>query len=265
MSADIEGIAGISHWDEARKTEPDYQEFRERMTAEVVAACEGAIAAGARDILIKDAHGTGRNIIAEALPEQARLIRAWSGHPLSMVQELDASFAAVLMLGYHAKAGSADNPLAHTLSLDVQQIVLNGEIMSEFLMHAYAAALQGVPVAFLSGDAGIVADVGALHGAIHTVTTSQGIGESTVSIAPALARRRIRDGVQSALARDLDACRLELPAHFEVEVHYRKPTSAYRTQHYPGARLIGPRAIGFACDDYFEVLRLILFTVLGRI
>src|SRR3954463_14728745 len=56
ISADIEGIAGITNWDEARKDHPSYAEFREEMTNEVLAACEGAIAAGATEILIKDAH-----------------------------------------------------------------------------------------------------------------------------------------------------------------------------------------------------------------
>lgn len=265
ISADIEGVAGITHWNEARKSEPDYLEFRRRMTAETVAACEGAIAAGADEILIKDAHGTGRNIEAEALPACARLIRGWSGSPLAMVQELDASFSAVLMIGYHAKAGSADNPLAHTLSLDVQRIVLNGELLSEFLMHTYAAALFEVPVAFLSGDSGIVADVQALNPAIATLATSTGIGESTVSMAPVHARERIRAGVEQALRRDLAACRVALPDRFAVEIHYRKPTSAERTAHYPGARRTGACSIGFECEHYYEVLRLILFTVLGRI
>jgi hypothetical protein len=41
ISVDIEGAAGIAHWDEAAKRHGDYPEFRERMTAEAVAACEG--------------------------------------------------------------------------------------------------------------------------------------------------------------------------------------------------------------------------------
>src|SRR5262245_7465095 len=69
ISADIEGIAGITDWEEATKTHGTYGEFREEMTNEVVAACEGAITAGATEILIKDAHGTGRNIIASRLPD----------------------------------------------------------------------------------------------------------------------------------------------------------------------------------------------------
>ena len=101
ISADIEGTAGITHWDEADRNNPAYPEFREAMTREVVAACEGAIAAGATDILIKDAHDSGRNIHVSQLPECARIVRGWSGHPYSMVQELDESFDALVLIGYH--------------------------------------------------------------------------------------------------------------------------------------------------------------------
>ena len=99
ISVDIEGCAGITHWDEARKTHADYPEFREQMTREAVAAIDGARAAGATEILVKDAHSSGRNLITAMLPEDVRLIRSWAGHPLCMVQELDESFDAVLMIG----------------------------------------------------------------------------------------------------------------------------------------------------------------------
>ncbi len=47
ISADIEGITGITDWDEADLAKPGNAEFRQRMTAEVVAACEGAVVSGA--------------------------------------------------------------------------------------------------------------------------------------------------------------------------------------------------------------------------
>src|SRR6478736_2093084 len=127
ISVDIEGVAGITHWDETNKAHADYAEFREEMTRETIAAIEGAEAAGAREILIKDAHETGRNLITSMLPGHVRLIRSWAGHPLCMVQELDASFDAVMMVGYHAAAGSEGNSLAHTLSLDAAEIRINGK------------------------------------------------------------------------------------------------------------------------------------------
>src|SRR5512142_1232397 len=102
ISADIEGITGTTHWDETEKKHADYAEFREQMTAEVVAACEGALAAGASEIWVKDAHDSARNIIAGRLPREARLLRGWSGHPYLMMDQLDKTFQACLMIGYHS-------------------------------------------------------------------------------------------------------------------------------------------------------------------
>ena len=106
ISADMEGITGVTHWDEVEHEKPlAYNQFQERMTNEVLAACNGANDVGAKEIWVKDAHYFGRNILAEKLPANVRLIRGWSGHPYSMVQELDESFDALLMLGYHSMAG----------------------------------------------------------------------------------------------------------------------------------------------------------------
>jgi D-amino peptidase len=259
ISADIEGTAGITHWDEADKTHPTYMEFRERMTDEVVAACEGAIVAGAKDILIKDAHDSGRNIIASRLPDCARLIRGWSGHPFSMVQELDESFDALLFVGYHAKAGSDDNPLAHTLRLRIMHLAINGEIAPEFQIYSYAAALVKVPAVFLSGDSGICNDAQRINPDIVTVPVSRGIGPSTLSIAPSLALKEIRAGVTRALQGDRAACRLTLPKHFTLEIKYTTPVDAYRASWYPGAKHSAPRTVQFEADDYFEILRAIKF------
>ena len=82
ISVDIEGVAGITHWDEAEKNHVDWQEFREIMTREAIAAVEGAKAAGATDIWVKDAHDSGRNLITSMFPAEVTLIREWSGPSL---------------------------------------------------------------------------------------------------------------------------------------------------------------------------------------
>ena len=64
ISADIEGITNVTHWDETDLEKAEFTAAREQMTAEVAAACEGALEAGATDILVKDAHGDARSIIA---------------------------------------------------------------------------------------------------------------------------------------------------------------------------------------------------------
>ncbi len=121
---------------------------------------------------VKDAHQTGRNLILSNLPDYVRIIRGWSGHPLLMMQELDESFAAVMFTGYHDKAGTDKNPLAHTFT-GKARLWLNGEPASEFTINAHAAAMFGVPIAFLSGDAGICADAARLVPGIETLAVSQ--------------------------------------------------------------------------------------------
>ena len=241
------------------KPQADDAEFQERMTQEAVAACDGALAAGATEIWIKDAHGSGRNIRQEALPVEAVLIRGWSNHPLGMVQELDETFAVVGMVGYHAPAGSAQNPLAHTLTGDFALMTLNGVVVSEYLLHTYAANMLGVPVGFLSGDHRICALGTELNPSLVSVATNRGVGESVIAMHPHMARTQIRAGVESAFSGDLDRHRVDLPEHFDFRLRFHQPKLAYQRSFYPGAWLEGEDTVAFSTDDYFEVLRLIRF------
>lgn len=255
ISSDIEGTAGITSWDEAEKAHADYKEFRDLMTGEVLAAVEGAMAAGAREIVLKDAHDSGRNILTEALPDCVKIVRGWSGHPLSMVQEIDDSFDAVVFTGYHSRAGSEGNPLAHTMNLELGEVRLNGVPASEFHLHATAAGYYGVPAVFLSGDQGICADAERLNPGIETVATMEGIGRSTFSIAPKLARAKIKEGVKRALSGNRAACLLKPAAETVMEVFFTNPVSAYKAAFYPGAQHVGNRTVRFAHSDFFEIMR----------
>lgn len=257
ISVDIEGCAGITHWDEATKTHPDYAEFRDIMTGEALAAIEGARAAGAREILVKDAHSTGRNLLIDRFPADVKVIRAWAGHPFCMVQGLDDSFDAVLMIGYHAAAGSEANALAHTLSLDASEIRLNGRVASEFLIHALAAATVGVPVVFVSGDAGLMTEIEGVDPAIGRCAVKEGSGASTISMTPEGARTAIRDGVKAALKGAKKAAPLALEPSYTLDITYADPNLATRHQHYPGARHFGGRTIRMETDDYMNVLRML--------
>ena len=259
ISVDIEGAAGITHWDEAAKPHRDYAEFRERMTAEAVAACEGALAAGAKEIWVKDAHGSGRNILGERLPAEARLIRGWSGHPYDMLQELDKSFDAVALVGWHGPASHPNNPLSHTLTGFYGKMTLNGEPCSEYLLHAHIAALTGTPVVFLSGDNGICELARATNPEIHTVETNIGHGESVISIQPALARDRIRETLKAALKSDLSAHAQPGAAHYELRMRFKHHGKAYKNSFYPGARLADPETVAFDCADLLDIMRILNF------
>lgn len=259
ISADIEGITGVTHWDETDLDKAEYASAREQMTAEVVAACEGALQAGATEVWVKDAHDSARNILASRLPHEAKLIRGWAPHPLMMVQELDETFQAAAFIGYHSRAGSNTSPLAHTMTGAYVRLAINGREASEFLVNAYAAAMLAVPLVFVSGDRGLCEEVRGFNPAIGTVAVKEGIGNSTVSIHPELGVARIREGMASALHGDLSKCRGTLPAHFAVDLQYRDHTKAYQHSFYPGAELKDPVTVHFEHERYFEVLRFLYF------
>jgi D-amino peptidase len=261
LSTDIEGITGTTHWDEANKAHADYAEFQKQMTAEVAAACEGALEAGATEVWIQDAHDSARNILAAKLPRQTRLLRGWSGHPYLMMSGIDSSFSAAAMIGYHARAGAKANPLQHTLTGQVMFIKINDSYASEFMINAYTAALEDVPVVFVSGDAGLCAEADALVPNLSTVAVKEGLGNSTASIHPATAVEQIRAGMIQALTDGPEHCRLTLPEHIQVEIGYKGYDVAYKKSFYPGARLADGYTLHFESNDYFEVLRLFAFVL----
>ncbi|SHK04070.1 M55 family metallopeptidase [Paramaledivibacter caminithermalis] len=262
ISADIEGITGVTSWSETDKGHADYSDFVKQMEKEVCAACKGAIKAGAKEILIKDAHDSGRNINPAVLPRDVKLIRGWSGHPFSMVQELDESFDALMFIGYHSCGGSKHNPLSHTMnSSDVNYIKINGRYASEFLIHAYAAATVNVPVVFVSGDKGLCDEIKEVNENISTLAVKEGIGNSTLSIHNDLAVELTQKKVEQTLSSNFKLCEIKLPDSFEVEISYAKHTKAYKASFYPGMKQISPTNVLFKTKDYFEVLRMISFVV----
>jgi D-amino peptidase len=263
ISADIEGVACVASVSETDMSSPDYPPFREQMTAEVVAACLGAYDGGAQEIVVKDAHWTGRNLDFHKLfaPQGKRLslIREWSGHPFSMVEGLDESFDAVVFVGYHSAASRGGNPLAHTVSGSLfSKAELNGVCASEFYLFGLAAATVGVPVAFLSGDKALCDEAKAQVEGLATVATLEGFGHSVRSMLPNEAVAAIRESVKTAIAAKATKP-MKVPTSFEFKLEFSKPRDAYKRSFYPGVSMVSDRELLFCANDYLDVLTFLNF------
>lgn len=257
ISADIEGVTGIANWEETDKsTQSEYSWFQKQMTREVAAAAQAAFDAGASEILIKDAHDSGRNLILDELPEGVEVVRGWAGHPLSMVQGLDESFDAIMFIGYHSRAGQGTNPLAHTMSsARITRMTLNGTDMSEFYLHALAASYYKVPSILVSGDKGLCEEVKSHNASIETVAAIRGEGNSVITQHPDKTVKEIRESVKRGLAGDLSSKILRVPSKLDFSIEFKKHQDAYRAAFYPGAKQVDPLTVQFITDDYFEVMR----------
>jgi D-amino peptidase len=261
ISADIEGVCGIADWKETEIGEAQGAYFREEMTREVAAACEAAVEAGVDEIFVKDAHGSGRSIDPSKLPENVRLMRAWTRDPYSMMAGIDGSYCGAMFIGYHSAAGTKGSPLAHTMNGDNVYVLINGETASEFHINAYTAASFGVPPLLLSGDRLLCESAKSLNADIRTVAVSEGLGNASISINPRLAARRIKEGAADALRADPEALRLELPDRFEILIRFKQHHLAYRGSFYPGARRPGDFEVAYSAKEWMDALRFMFFVL----
>ena len=256
ISADIEGTTLTTYWDQTHTISgARAQAHRQQMTDEVKAACEGAIAAGATEILIKDAHGPGINIYIDQLPECATLIRNWTGDPLSMAYGCDESFDAAMFVGYHSAAGRNGNPLSHTESTKTTSVRLNGMICSEFLLYSWACAAMGVPTVLLAGDKMLTEDSQGIHPKLKTVAVKDGFGAMIRALHPKVACDKIRAAAEEGLKQDLSDAVPELPKHFVFELSYKEHKVAAKMSIYPGCKLVDDLTVRFETDDFGELLR----------
>ena len=80
MMTDLEGVAGVVSFTAQSYGEAKYYEGAKKLlTAEVNAAVDGLLSAGATDILVNDGHGPG-GIVFEELHRAAKLMH---GRPLA--------------------------------------------------------------------------------------------------------------------------------------------------------------------------------------
>lgn len=259
LSSDIEGTCGIVDWDETNLNSQYIEYYKNQMSKEVAFACRGANEAGCENILVKDAHDSGRNINPLLLPQNARILRGWTNDPHIMMGGIDSSFDACLFTGYHSGASMDGNPLSHTMSTEYDFIKINGDIASEFTINAYICSYYNIPVAFLSGDKMLCESAKHLNPNIVTVDVSKGVGNGSISIHPEIATELIKDGVFEALSGDLSRHLIKLPTEFDVEIKFKDHYKAYRASFYPGVLKVNSQTIKFTTSDYYDFLRMLLF------
>ncbi len=255
ISADIEGVTDVVSWGE---TVPDghmYAEAARQMSLEVAAACRGAFAAGAEEIIVRDGHDNAMNIDHKLLPRGVKLIRGWGGTLLSMLEGLDETFDGVIYIGYHSEAGSDKNPLAHTSCYPkLDHVWINGERMSEFMKNSYNAAKLGVPVVFISGDEAICDHAKKYIPQIGTVAVKKGVGDSVMSIHPADACDLIEEGVKTAIAGKMGG-HITIPEEITLRIEYQKHADALGASSYPGVELISEKIVEYKTNDVTEMVR----------
>lgn len=257
ISVDMEGISGIVHGDQTTPGAAEYASGRKWMAQDVNAAVEGALEAGATEVVVNDSHGSMRNIDPDDLHPRAILISG-APKPLSMMQGIDPSFQACLLIGYHAKAGTENAILDHTISGSVVRAVkVNGVELPELGLNAAIAGYYGVPVVLVSGDAAVCRQATEVLGKnVVTVPVKEAYGRLAAKLVPmAEARQMIKAGVKEALARLGGTEPFKMAGPYSFELTYHVSAQADMGAMIPGVKRIDARTLGFTADDYIQGFR----------
>jgi D-amino peptidase len=254
ISVDMEGVAGVVTADQLGPGKFEYERFREFMTRETLAAIRAAKEAGATEILVSDSHGNGENLLIEEFPKDVRIIRSWPRR-LAMMAEIDATFDAVIFIGYHASTNNMHGVRAHTFSsARLTRVALNGLEMTEGSFNAAIAGHFGVPVIMISGDDSAIAEVRSRLGNIEAAETKKSLGfHAADTLTPEASCELIAQRVKSAFARLGDFKPYVLKAPITLDISFKHYLPAEVLAYLRGVERTDSHSIRFRGADMLEV------------
>jgi D-amino peptidase len=249
---DIEGVAGVANFEDySYSTGRFYPQSRHLLTLEVNAAVDGALAAGADDILVWDGHGPGAINVEELHPE-AKLLHG-TGVPRTL--GLDGSFDALFFVGQHAMNKAERAGLAHTYSSrTVEHMFLNGERIGEFGMRAILAGCFNIPVVLVTGDTAMREEAVRYIPNIEAVVVKESLNiSSAITLSPQKARALIREGAERALRRKEEIEPYRAPSPYELVVQYNAVEHAERRAAQPGWERVDAFSVKKTAADFLDV------------
>jgi D-amino peptidase len=221
ISVDMEGTTGLERLEEIFRGLPGFDTFRQLMAGDCNAVIQGAIEGGATEIVVSDSHGYMCNMRPDDLISGVQLRRGQLKRQWCQMKTLDGSFDAAILIGYHAKAGTADGILAHTWITGFRDVRVNGQSVPEPSLNTWLAGAFGVPVLMLSGDDYVIAQARPVLGDIEYAQLKTSTGffsgdhlpvDRTRPLLRAAAKRAV------ANARKVEPVRCELPVTIEVDL-----------------------------------------------
>jgi len=254
VMVDIEGISGIYTKPQVLPEEDRFCEGRKYMTGDINACVKGLKAGGADEVYVYDCHGDSYAAIWEDLCDEADyyISGLMPGVRFYGIDDADA----IVLLGYHAMAGTQGGVLDHTYSsVHIQNIWVNGRAVGEIAMDAAIAGEKGIPVIMVSGDDKACSEAEEFLEGVKTACVKKGMSTFGAMLLPKeKAHKLIFDKAKEAV-ENIDKCKLftfEKPMKAEVEVTERTViTNSYCA---PYKKITGCRTFEVTADTAEQLL-----------
>lgn len=263
--SDMEGVSGIVKWDQVTGGTALYEEGRRLYTEEINAAVRGARRAGATEIVVMDCHGAGgawsfNSLIPDLLDPACEYVvqQEWTEYTGFLEQGCDAA----LFIGMHARAGTRDGVLNHTVSGQAwQNLWFNGTLVGETGINAALCGTWGCPVLLVTGDQATCQEGRELLGdGLTTVAVKQGLGRySARQIPPLRVREMIESAAESAL-QDVKAVPPYDPGRpCEIMVEFTRTDAFDEYARKPRLSHAGDRRIVSRADNWWSAWQQFFF------
>ncbi|MDX6534138.1 MAG: D-amino peptidase [Gaiellales bacterium] len=263
--SDMEGVAGVTKWDDVEGGEPLHADRSRLYTEEINAAVRGAYDAGATEVVVMDCHGAGKgwtfnSLIPDQLDPRCDFVvqREWTEY----TEFLEDGCDAALFVGMHAMAGTADGVMNHTVSgTGWRNLSFNGRLVGETGINAALCGTWGCPVLLVTGDEAACHEGRELLGdGVTAVPVKKGFGRfSARHISPLRAREAIEHGAKTALG-DLKAVRPYdpgTPCEIRIELATTDQVESFR--YHPVVELADSRTLVSRADDWWTAWRQFYF------
>ena len=258
IMCDMEGVSGIVTWDQVNGGKPQYEAGRRLYTEEINAAVRGAYAGGATDVVVVDCHGAGgdwqfNSLLPELIDERCTWV---AHHPWSRYTELlESGCDACLLVGMHARAGTPDGVLCHTISTTKwRNLWFNTDLVGETGINAALCGHYGVPIVLVTGDEATCGEARDLIGpGLTTVAVKRGLTRySAVQIPPVRARRMIEDGACTALRQihSVQPYRPGSPMAITIELETVEKAADFRGR--AGVEVVEPLKVISRAETWLE-------------
>jgi D-amino peptidase len=237
---DMEGVGGVNNADEQLLPgQRRYDESRKFLVGELNAAIEGALAAGATEVVVWDGHDGSRSLSIEDIHPRARLIQ---GKPTPATYYLsDRAYDGIFFVGQHAMAGARGGVLAHSQSFTMERITINGRSVGEIGQTAAIAGYFHIPLIMLSGDQAACDELRELQPKAETVAVKRLAGKgSTLSLSHAEAKTQIKAAATRAVKRiaEFSPWSIEGPVEMVFRYHPKDKESPPRVNVYKGQTVL---------------------------
>jgi len=243
VAVDMEGITGICCRGQTTPGDALYGEGRELMVGDINAVVEGLVDAGVDDIVVWDCHSGSFNASLPPLHAAARYQRGNAANGLRWPLA-DEATDGVILLGYHAMAGTLHAVLEHTMnSASWFRLAVNGRPIGEIGYDAALAGDLGIPVIMVTGDDKACAEAQAFLGpGLTTVCVKQGLARhAAILLPPAKTHDLLRKGARKAVKHRgrVKPFRFAKPAVVELTLKHTEHADHADLRPFHGRRVDG--------------------------